>query len=480
MLNSNGCRMSFADAAVILASATIEQAFRCLNESKRGILFAIAEDGRVEGCVTDGDIRRQLLVRNDLQTPISVFMNRDFAHVRAGAPREQILKLLDHRVHVVPVLDGQGRLVHLCTRDEFHLQEEAETFARARAPARISFGGGGTDLTHFFFREGGVVINATIARYAHATLRWRQDSRIRIYSHDLNAEVEVDRLSDLKLDSKTGLINSAVSLIRPESGFELEVAADFPVGSGLGGSAAVTAAIIGCFNEFRTDPWTRHQIAEMAFQSERLMLNIAGGWQDQYATTFGGFNFMEFSAGENVIVPLRLEERTIRELESCFVLCHTGKSHHSGNIHTDQKLRMQSSPEAARAAQRQKELTAEMHRALLRGEVHRYGRLLHEAWMAKRQFSSLISDSETDRIYEHAIANGAEGGKILGAGGGGYFLFFAPPFARYRLVNALHDIGYQTERLMFDSEGLQSWKMRVPRHAEDVQTLSLVSVEKTS
>lgn len=459
--------MSPNDAILAPVTSTIEHAFRRLNESKRGILFVVSDEGVVEGCITDGDIRRQLLVKNDLQTPLSAFMNRSFAHVRVGAPREQILKLLDHRVHVVPVLDASGHLVRVCTRDEFLLQEEAETFSRARAPARISFAGGGTDLTHFFVDQGGVVINATIAKYAHATLRWREDSGIRIYSHDLQVEVNVDSLSDLKLDQKTGLINSVLTLIRPESGFELEVAADFPVGSGLGGSAAVTAAIIGCFNEFRTDPWTRHQIAEIAFQSERLMLNIAGGWQDQYATTFGGFNFMEFSAGENVIVPLRLEDRTIRELEACFVLCHTGRSHHSGKIHADQKAQMQASPDAARAAQRQKELTADMHRALLRGEVHRYGKLLHEAWMAKRQFSSLISDSETDRIYNHAIANGAEGGKILGAGGGGYFLFFAPPFARYRLVNALQDIGYETERLMLDAEGLQSWKMRVPRHSDD-------------
>lgn len=452
---------------LVSQKASIQEVFHKLNANRMGIVFVGDLQGRIIGCLTDGDIRRHLLKDGDLSAPILGFINRDFVCAPADAPREQILKLLDHRVHVVPLLDGEGRLVRVCTRDEFHLQEERETFARARAPARISFGGGGTDLTHFFFKEGGVVINATIAKYAHATLRWRDDRRIRIYSHDLQAEVTVDDLTDLKLDGRTGLINAVISLIRPESGFELEVAADFPVGSGLGGSAAVTAAIIGCFNEFRTDPWTRHQIAEMAFQSERLMLNIAGGWQDQYATTFGGFNFMEFSAGENVIVPLRLEERTIRELESCFVLCHTGKGHHSGKIHTDQKARMQASPDAARAAQRQKELTADMHRALLRGEVHRYGHLLHEAWTAKRQLSSLISDSEIDRVYDHAIANGAEGGKILGAGGGGYFLFFAPPFARYQLINALKAIGYECERLMLDKEGLQSWKMRVPRPAQE-------------
>jgi D-glycero-alpha-D-manno-heptose-7-phosphate kinase len=447
---------------VVAEQFSIAEGFHKLNANRTGIVFVVDAEQRVVGCVTDGDIRRQLLIRNDLSMPLSAFMNRDFARVRVGAPREHILKMLDHRVHVVPVLDDEGRLVRVHTRDEFQLQDECEIFSRARAPARISFGGGGTDLTHFFFEQGGVVINATIAKYAHATLRWRKDGQIRIYSHNLQARVEAGALSELKLDGEMGLINSVISLIKPRAGFDLEVSSDFPVGSGLGGSAAVTAAIIGCFNEFRTDPWTRHQIAEMAFQSERLIFNVAGGWQDQYATTFGGFNFMEFTADENVIVPLRLETRTLRELEACFLLCHTGKAHDSGAIHADQKNQMQASPDAACAAQRQKDITAEMHRLLLRGEVHGYGRLLHEAWQAKRRLSSLISDSEMDRIYDHAIANGAEGGKLLGAGGGGYFLFFAPPFARYRLLNALQAIGFDCERLMLDDGGLQSWKMRVP------------------
>ncbi len=447
---------------IVSEQATIETGFHKLNANRRGIVFVVDGTLKVVGCVTDGDIRRQLLLKNDLSVPLANFMNRNFTYARAGTAREQILKLLDDRVHVVPLLDGEGRFVSLCSRSEFQLQEEAETFSRARAPARISFGGGGTDLTHFFFEQGGVVINTTIAKYAHATLRWRKDSKIHIYSHDLKVRVAASNLAELALDGPTGLINAVLSLIKPEGGFDLEVSTEFPVGSGLGGSAAVTAAIIGCFNEFRTDPWTRHQIAEMAFQSERLILNIAGGWQDQYATTFGGFNFMEFTADENVIVPLRLETSTLRELEACFLLCHTGKTHNSGAIHADQKRQMALSDEAAQAAQHQKRLTAKMHRALLRGEVHSYGKLLHDAWMAKRKLSAMISSSETDGIYNHAVANGAEGGKLLGAGGGGYFLFFVPPFQRYRLIDAMKAIGYDCERLVLDGDGLQSWKMRVP------------------
>ena len=166
--------------------------------------------------------------------------------------------------------------------------------------------------------------------YAHATLRRRSDGRIRIYSHDFRCTVEAENLAGLGSDGDLALIKSVVRLIKPTYGFDLEVSADFPVGSGLGGSAVVSSAIIGCFNEFRSDQWDRHEIAEMAFQAERLMLNIPGGWQDQYATVFGGFNHMEFSSDQNTIVPLRLDPNIIAELEESLVLCYTGSGHDSG------------------------------------------------------------------------------------------------------------------------------------------------------
>jgi D-glycero-alpha-D-manno-heptose-7-phosphate kinase len=448
--------------ATIAETATIEEAFRRLNDNELGIVFATDGAGRVTGCVTDGDIRRQLLDRNDLTVVISSFLNRHFVHALDDAPREHILKLLDHRVHVVPVLDQAGRLVQICTREEFYIQEEAEVFARARAPARISFSGGGTDLTHHFFEQSGSVISATIMKYAHASLRRRSDGRIRIYSHDFGKTVEAADVAGLPFNGELDLVKSLIRLIAPSYGFDLEIATDFPIGSGLGGSASVAVAVLGCFNEFRADPWSRHQIAEMAFQAERIILKIAGGWQDQYAAAFGGFNFMEFSASENLIVPLRLEQKVLREMEASMVLCYTGKAHNSGEIHTDQKRHMQASPSARQATARQKEMTLEVKRLLLRGEIYGYGRLLHESWTVKRQLSNLISNDEIDRIYELAMANGAQGGKILGAGGGGYFMFFVPPFERYRLCNALQKIGLGTESVFLDETGLTSWKMRMP------------------
>ena len=322
----------------IAETETIEEAFRRLNINMLGILFAEDADGRVVGAVTDGDIRRKLLAGGSIRDEVATCINRNFVWAPAGGPREQILKLLDQRVHVVPILDSERRLVDVFSRDLFQLDEENEVFARARSPVRISFSGGGTDLTHYFVdNDGGAVINATIAMYAHATLRRRHDNSIRIYSHDFKQTVEAENLAALGSDGDLALIKSVVRLIKPPYGFDLEVSADFPVGSGLGGSAVVSSAIIGCFNEFRTDQWDRHEIAEMAFQAERLMLNIPGGWQDQYATVFGGFNHMEFFSDQNTIVPLRLEPNIIAELEESLILCYTGLTHDGGAVHRDQK-----------------------------------------------------------------------------------------------------------------------------------------------
>lgn len=442
-------------------TSTIGEAFRRLNANKLGVVFALDQTGKVVGSVTDGDIRRYLLIEDNIQAPLQRCVNRQFVSALVGSPRERILKLLDHRIHAVPVLDENGHLVDIYSRQRFQLEEEREVFSRARSPARISFGGGGTDLTHYFYEHGGAVINAAVTLYAHATLRRRPDKSVRVYSHDFHDSVAADSVKDLVLDDRLDLIKSAIQLIDPPYGFDLEVSADFPVGSGLGGSAVVSAAIFGCFNEFRSDRWDRHQIAEMAFQSERLMLNIPGGWQDQYATVFGGFNYMEFTSGHNEVLPLRLDSRILRELEECFVLVNTGVKHDSGDVHRDRKERMSGNGSLAAVAERQKEITQEMKKWLLRGQLYEYGRLLDEAWRCKRSFSPKISSSDFDSLYDFAIGNHAVGGKLLGAGGGGFFLFFVEPFHRYQFVNAMEDKGYRCQRLHFDETGLQSWKTRV-------------------
>ena len=285
----------------------------------------------------------------------------------------------------------------------------------SRAPVRISFGGGGSDLTHFFAENGGAVINTTISLYSHATLRVRDDQRIAMHSLDLGEVLECADLSTcLAQTGRFGLVQALLSVVRPEFGFDLFVHSDYPMGSGLGGSAALTTAILGCLNMMRHDRWDNHEIAEIAFQAERLHLGISGGWQDQYATAIGGFNFIEFSMHQNVVHALRVPPDVLLELEESLVLCDTGIAHQSGDIHQDQRNVMQDETVRAKV-QENVALTYEIRNLLLRGRLMEFGRALHTAWCLKRQFSSMISNAQLDATYDGALRHGAIGGKLLGA-----------------------------------------------------------------
>jgi D-glycero-alpha-D-manno-heptose-7-phosphate kinase len=371
-----------------------------------------------------------------------------------------LLKKLDHRIRVIPLLDANRYLTGIVSRDHLPIQAEEAVYARSRSPVRISFGGGGSDLTHYFADAGGAVINTTISLYSHATLRLRDDEKVIISSLDLGESLCADDLqSALKHEGRFGLIQSLIKAIHPDFGFELYLHSDFPMKSGLGGSAVVSAAILGCFNEFRRDQWDLHELAELAYQAERFYLGVAGGWQDQYATVFGGFNFMEFRMDQNIVHPLRMPTDILLELEESLVLCDTGSPHESGDIHQDQRLQMQQE-DIREKVQSNVELTYRMRNHLLRGRLLQFGQSLDEAWQFKRQFSSKISNSRLDKIYEDARSHGAVGGKLLGAGGGGFFLFYVTPFRKHELVANLESSGLKIQPFRFEQEGLRAWSAR--------------------
>ena len=163
---------------------------------------------------------------------------------------------------------------------------------------------GGSDLTHYFVDEGGAVINTTISLFSHATLRLRNDKQVIVHSRDLRDSLHASNLQEVfSHKGKFGLLQALLKTVHPDFGFELYLHSDFPMNSGLGGSAVVSAAVLGCFNQFRQDRWDLHELAELAFQAERLYQGVSGGWQDQYATVFGGFNFMEFRMDQNIVHP---------------------------------------------------------------------------------------------------------------------------------------------------------------------------------
>lgn len=445
---------------LISENSSVREALASVEVNQHGVILVTDHVGRVTGLATDGDIRRRILAGGSLEDPISLCANKNFIWENAGTTRERLMKQLDHKIRVVPLLDTDRKLVGIVSRDDLPVQAEEVVYARARSPVRISFGGGGSDLTHYFKEEGGAVINTTISLYSHATLRLRDDGKIVIHSRDLGETLEAEDLpSALCQGGRFALILALIKTIRPDFGFELYVHSDFPMNSGLGGSAVVLASILGCFNQFRRDRFDLYELAELAFQAERLGLGVAGGWQDQYATVFGGFNFMEFRMDRNIVHPLRIQPDVLLELEESLLLCDTKTTHDSGDIHNDQRLRM-TQQDVRRQVQANVELSYRIRNQLLRGDLMLFGQSLHEAWMSKRKFSDKISSARLDHIYNEARIHGAVGGKLLGAGGGGFFLFYVPPFRKHELMSWLKEIGLEMRPFRFEDGGLRAWTVR--------------------
>jgi D-glycero-alpha-D-manno-heptose-7-phosphate kinase len=458
------------DNLQVSVQASLREALQLIEVNNLGLVFVCNDSGVVIGVATDGDIRRHLLQGSSLDDPIMVYTNTEFVWADSRTSREVLLKQLDSRIRAIPLLDIDRRLVGVVSRDHLPLQEEEAVYARARSPVRISFGGGGSDVTHYFAGENdGAVINTTISIYSHATLRPRNDERIVIRSLDLKETFRADDLpAALAQQGRFGLIQGLLKTIRPEFGFELYLDSDFPMNSGLGGSSVISAGILGCFNQFRQDKWDLYEMAEIAYQAERLHLGIAGGWQDQYATVFGGFNFIEFRMDQNIVHPLRIHLDTLLELEESLVLCDTGMPHDSGYVHQDQRQNM-SSASIKELMESSVQLCYAMRNDLLRGRLFQFGRALDKAWQCKRQFSEKISSMRLDRIYAEACLNGAVGGKLLGAGGGGFFLFYAPPFRRHDLIAHLEQSGMRIQPFRFEQEGLQAWTVREVRNHLDIE-----------
>jgi len=438
----------------------IKDALIKVDENHYGFIFSCNDEGKVVGLATDGDIRRGIIKGIKLDDPIAQCANPDFVWAQDNISREILIKRLDSHIKFIPILDTLGKLTAVITRDYLPLQAEQAVYIRSRAPVRVSFGGGGSDLTHYFCDNPGAVINTAISIYSHGVMRIREDSKIIISSLDLGETLTADDLDDaISQKGPFGLIQSLLHVVRPKYGFELCLNSDFPVGSGLGGSATISAAVLGCFNMLRRDQWKQHEIAEIAFQAERLHLGISGGWQDQYASVFGGFNFIEFHADENIVNPIRIHPDIAIELEESLILCDTGITHNSGSIHNNQRETM-NSKSVRKMVQENVKLTYATRNYLLRGELDKFGKCLDKAWKLKRNFSSIITNDHLDAIYDGALKNGAIGGKLLGAGGGGYFLFYVPPFEKLQLMNYLESMNLRAQPFRFEPDGLRTWVSR--------------------
>jgi D-glycero-alpha-D-manno-heptose-7-phosphate kinase len=339
-------------------------------------------------------------------------------------------------------------------------KDSARRLLRARAPLRVSFAGGGTDVPPYPADEGGLVLSATINRYAYGTLRPRNDDRVGIHSLDLDAVASMALDEARPNGDRLDLIKAAIQETASEAphGFDLFLHSAAPPGSGLGSSSAVVVALVGLLSEYATMQLTDYEKARLAYTIEREELGIRGGAQDHYATVFGGFNFIEFREDEAIVNPLRIRPETINELEYNLLLCFTGTTRASDHIIDDQTARYRSAePSTLDGLRMQKELATEMKDALLRDNLTEFGRLLGRAWDCKKKLSPKISNEHIDELYEEAMRHGALGGKVTGAGGGGYMLLYCRYDTKHEIRAVLSELGAEGVDLQFDHTGLTTW-----------------------
>jgi len=331
-------------------------------------------------------------------------------------------------------------------------------YFRARAPLRLSFCGGGTDVSPYPEEHGGVVLSATINQYAYASLRPRPDSRLTLASLDYDVVARYDHPLRLRFDGNLDLIKAVVKALKVRRGADLWVHSDAPPGSGLGSSSTLVVALIALIAAWQKRSVSGYEIAELAYRIERVDLGLSGGRQDQYAAAFGGFNFIEFHRDDTVVNPLRIRPDILNELEYRLLLCYMGQTRRSALIIDRQTKSYRAGRKpVVQALDRLKQETSEMKKALLLGRVDEFGELLHQAWENKKRLDSGISNPRVDRLYRLARREGAIGGKMPGAGGGGYFLLLTRFDRKHRVAAALEKHGGQVVPFQFERRGVLAW-----------------------
>jgi D-glycero-alpha-D-manno-heptose-7-phosphate kinase len=303
-----------------------------------------------------------------------------------------------------------------------------------------------------------MVLSATINQYAYASLRPRRDSRLTLSSLDYDIVARYDHPMRMKLDGNLDLIKAAIRALKVRRGADLWVHSDAPPGSGLGSSSTLVVALLGAISTWMKRPISAYEIAELAYRVERVDMGLAGGRQDQYAAAFGGFNFIEFNRDSTVVNPLRIHQDVLNELEYRLLLCYVGQTRQSAKIIERQTASyVKGDPAVVNALHHLKQETLEMKKALLLGKVDALGELLHQAWEHKKQLDPGIATGPMNRLYQRARKEGAIGGKVTGAGGGGYFLFLTRFDRKHRVAAALEKLGAQVVPFQFDRRGLITW-----------------------
>ncbi|MZI95548.1 dehydrogenase [Vibrio sp. CAIM 722] len=337
---------------------------------------------------------------------------------------------------------------------------------RARSPLRLGLAGGGTDISPYCDTYGGSVLNATINMYANCTIELvNEDAGITFIAQDINQQYYTPICVHIALEGELllhkAVYNRIVRDYNQDQPIPVKVYtfSDAPPGCGLGSSSTMVVTILSAYKELLKLPLSDYDVAKLAYEIERIDCQFSGGKQDQYATTFGGFNYMEFYENDRVIVnPLRIRHAIINELESQMILYFTGVSRSSAKI-IDEQIKGTNAPHSASldSMHEVKRLSYAMKECLLKSDIDGMSELFKQAWTAKKGMSSSISTSSIDELEDRVLSAGAKSMKITGAGGGGFVMLFVNPVNRLDVESTLKELNGRIQPFHFTQQGTQSW-----------------------
>jgi D-glycero-alpha-D-manno-heptose-7-phosphate kinase len=326
------------------------------------------------------------------------------------------------------------------------------------APLRISFVGGGTDFPHYFEEHGGAVLSATIDHHVRITIVPREDRQVIVRSLDMGHLVEYHLDAGPVYDGVMDLAKAAIQRVGVAGGIEMDIDSDAPAGSGLGGSSALVTGVVAGLAMLEARDLQADELARLAYSIERDDLAISGGWQDQYAAAFGGFNLFEFSKDGVSVSPVRTSPNVLAALERNLMLCYTGFVRRNvGLIDTQVELYRQGREDTILGMKQLHGIAYAMREAVEDGDIDELGVMLRDAFLAKRRMNPHIAEhTPIEAMLSMAQAAGATGGKICGAGGGGYLLLYCRPSAQPVVRAELERLGAQFARFAFRGEGVHA------------------------
>ncbi|MBQ3699638.1 MAG: dehydrogenase [Prevotella sp.] len=337
---------------------------------------------------------------------------------------------------------------------------------RSKAPLRLGLAGGGSDVSPYCDIYGGLVLNATINLYAYCTIEETNDQQITIHSYDAGVNQSYPSASKLEINGEASLIKGVYNRVvrdfnlSPLS-FKITTYNDAPAGSGLGSSSTMVVCILKAFVEWKGLPLGDYEIAKLAYEIERKDLQLSGGKQDQYAASFGGFNYIEFLKDDIAIVnPLKIKRWVIDELEASMLLYFTGRSRSSAAIIDEQKKNTKRGNNTAiEAMHRIKQSAIDTKLALLKGDINAFADILREAWENKKRMATHITNPIIQEAMDVAMQAGAKAGKVSGAGGGGFIMFVVEPTRKKEVEQALSKLDGFVMPFNFSDGGAHGWKI---------------------